>query len=115
MSRAERVRRCDVPQVECLPSGEGVHFGEQRGEWFPGAGREALRGELLDLPDFSFQLTIRVGRFPYQALNSPRRPGAEHLSAEMRGEAGCAGKWSRCRPGPAGTWLFSYPGNNQGV
>jgi hypothetical protein len=44
-----------VAEVECLPSREGVHLGEQTGEWFPGAGSEAVRGELVDLVDLGVE------------------------------------------------------------
>ena len=48
----------EVAEVECLPSGEGVHFGEQRGERFAGTGGEAVCGESLDLPDFGGEFVV---------------------------------------------------------
>ena len=44
-----------VAEVECLPSGEGVHFGEQGSERFSGAGSEAVRGEPFDLADLGVE------------------------------------------------------------
>ena len=48
-------RISNVTEVEGLPSGEGVHFGEQRGEWFASARGEAVRGQSLYLPDFGVE------------------------------------------------------------
>ncbi len=48
-------RICNVTEIERLPSGEGIHFGEQRGEWFARAQGEAVGGQPLHLPDFGVE------------------------------------------------------------
>lgn len=45
----------EVAEIEGLPSGEGLHFGEQSGEGFSGAGGEAVGREAFDLTDFGFE------------------------------------------------------------
>jgi hypothetical protein len=48
----------DVAEVECLPSGEVVHLGEQRGERLSGARCQAVCGEPLDLADLGVELVV---------------------------------------------------------
>ena len=44
-----------VAEIQCLPSGEGVHLEEQTGERFSGAGSEAVCGQPLDLVDLGVE------------------------------------------------------------
>jgi hypothetical protein len=45
----------NITEVKCLPSGEGVHLGEQRSEWFANARSETVDGQPLHLPDFGLE------------------------------------------------------------
>jgi hypothetical protein len=69
----------NITEIERLPSGEGVHFREQRGEWFASTRSETVRGQPLHLPNFCLEFVSDDdgAELPIESANSVELPMQE--------------------------------------